>query len=112
MDRNATLDQIDSCRSNDSDNFDMGIVIVGGLSGNDESTAMNSGETIPSRSCKIPNTPFPFVDHSLSILTPEDGSSTTLIACGGSLQMAGSECWNWTQGANTWQLYADLGNHI
>ena len=43
VDRNATLDQKDSCRSNDSDNFDMGIVIVGGLSGNDESTAMNSG---------------------------------------------------------------------
>ena len=111
VDRNATLDQIDSCRSIDSGNSDIGIVIVGGLSGNDESTAMNSGETFPSRSCEIPNTPFPFVDHSLSILTPEDGSSTTLIACGGSLQMAGSECWSWTQGANTWQLYADLGNH-
>ena len=80
----------------------MGIVI---LAGQNHDELLNSVETFPRTSCNIPDTPFPIANHTLSVLTPEDGSSTTLVACSGSLE---KECWSWQKGDDKWQLYASL----
>jgi len=95
----ATQDQIDQCRK------DMGLVIHGGRFVDGVFTLSSS--TFPNRSCEIPATlGAPFRGHSLSVLTSDDGSTTTLVSCAG--EFVRDECWSWQKGDDAWQLFAKL----